>query len=60
METSMNVLVSPSYYVWGTLVIMQISDFRFLADLQVLGSGESKKQKVNIMPGCSLVSLYVN
>ena len=27
-----------------TLVIMQIFDFRFLVDLHVLASGESKKQ----------------
>ena len=34
---------SPSYYVWGTLVIVQIFDFRFLSDL---GSGESKSTKL--------------
>ena len=32
-----------SYYVWGTLVIVQLFDLRFLADLHVLVSGESKK-----------------
>ena len=47
---------SPSYYVWGTLIIVQIFDFRFLADLRVLESGESKKHKTSMVSGCSLVS----
>ena len=46
----------PSYYVWGTLAIVQIFDFRFLVDLHVLGSGESKKHKNSMVSGCSLVS----
>ena len=50
---------SPSYYVRGTLVIVQIFDFRFLADLHVLGSGESKKHKISMVSGCSLVSMLV-
>ena len=50
---------SPSYYVWGALVIVQIFDFRFLADLHVWGSGESKKHKISMVSGCSLVSMLV-
>ena len=53
------IVSSPSYYVWGTLVSVQIFDFRFLADLHVLGSGESKKYKISMMSGCSLVSMLV-
>ena len=41
---------------WGALVIVQIFDFRFLADLHVLVSGESKKHKISMMSGCLLVS----
>ena len=48
-------LVSPSYYVWGTLFIQQIFDTRFLADLHVLRSGESKNHKISMVSGCSLV-----
>ena len=33
----------------------QIFDFRFKADLHVLGSEESKKYKINMVSGCSLV-----
>ena len=43
---------SLSYYVWETLVIVQTFDFRFLADLHVFGSKESKKHKVSMMSGC--------
>ena len=50
---------SPSYYVWGTLEIVQNFDIRFLADLHVLGSGESKKHKISMVSGCSLVSVCV-
>ena len=46
---------SPSYYVWGTLVILQILDCRFWADLHVLGSGESKKDKISMVSECSFV-----
>ena len=46
---------STSYYVWGTLVIVQIFDFWFLADLHVLGSGESKQHKISMVSRCSLV-----
>ena len=46
---------SPSYYVWRTLVIVQIFDFQFLVDLHVSGSGESKKHKTNMVSRCSLV-----
>ena len=51
----------PSYYVWETLVIMQVFDFQFLADLHVLGSAESKKNphKISMVSGCSLVSMLV-
>ena len=42
---------SPSYYVWGTLVIVQIFDFRCLTDWHVLGSGESKKYKISMVSG---------
>ena len=54
-----NLVSSSSYSVWGTLVIVQIFDCRFLADLHVLGSLESKKHKISMMSGCSLVSLLV-
>ena len=47
---------SPSYYVWRTLVIMQIFDFRLLAELRVLGSEEYKKHKISMVSGYSLVS----
>ena len=47
---------SPSYYVWGTMIIAQIFDFRFLVDIHVLGFGESKKHKISNVSGCSLVS----
>ena len=36
------------------LVIVQTLDFPFLADLLVLGSGESKKHKISIMSDSSL------
>ena len=55
----MTIFSSPSYYAWGTLVIVQIFDFRFLADLHVLGSEESKKRKISMVSGCSLVSMLV-
>ena len=42
---------SPSYYVWGTLVIVLILGFRFLVDLHVWGSGEFKKHKISMDPG---------
>ena len=51
---------SLSYYVWGTLVIEQIFDIRFLTDLHVLGSGVSKKHKISMVSGCSLVSMCVS
>ena len=44
----LKIISSPSYYVWRTLVVMQILDFRFLADLNVLGFGESKKKYIYI------------
>ena len=50
---------SPSYYAWGTLVIIQIFDFRFLANLHILVSGESKKYEISMVSRCSLVSQYV-
>ena len=50
---------SPSYYVWGTLVIEQIFNFRFLADLHVLGSEESKICKISMVSRCSLVKVLV-
>ena len=49
-----------SYYVWGTLVIVKILDFRFLEDLYVLGSGVSKKHKISVVSASSLVSLLVS
>ena len=51
---------SPSYYAQGTLAIVQIFHFRFLADLHVLGSEESRKHKISIVPGCSLVIQYIS
>ena len=44
---------SPSYYAQGTLAIVQIFHFRFLADLHVLGSEESPppKKKLAWCPG---------
>ena len=47
---------SPSYYVWGTLIIVQIFVFRFFADLHVLESAESKKLKISMVSRC----LFVN
>ena len=41
------ILVPHRTMIWGTLVIVQIFDFRFLEDLHVLGSRESKKKKQN-------------
>ena len=40
-----------SYYVWGTLVIVQIFDFRFLTDLHVLGLENPKNIKLAWRPG---------
>ena len=58
-KTNVSPFSSPLYYVWGTLVIMQIFDFRFL-DLHVLGSGKSKNQKISMMSGVHLlVSMLV-
>ena len=48
---------SSSYFVWGILVIVQIFDFRFLAHLHILGSGESKNHKISMVSECWLVSL---
>ena len=59
-EKLIGLLVPPSYYVWGTLLNMQIFDLRFLEDLHVLGSGESKKHKISMVSGCSLVSMLVS
>ena len=42
---------SPLYYVWETLVIVQIFDVWFLADLHVLESGEYKKHKISMVSG---------
>ena len=56
--TKLSFFNSTSYYAWGTLVIMQIFDFRFLADLHVLGSRESKKHKISMLSGCLFVSKY--
>ena len=50
----------PIILCMGILVIVQIFHFRFLADLHALEFGESKKHKVNMVSGCSLVSQYVN
>ena len=49
----------PPYYVWGTLVIVQICDFRFLVRLHVLGSRESKKHEISKMSECSLIRMLV-
>ena len=51
---------SPSYYIRRTLLIVQIFHFRFLADLHVLASGESKKYKISMVSGCLLVSILVS
>ena len=48
---------SPSYYAWGNLVIVQVFDFRCLADVHVLESGESKKRKISMMSSGSLLSM---
>ena len=51
---------SPSYYVWGILVILQNFDFRFLTDLHVLGSEECKNTKLALYPGVrQLASMLV-
>ena len=47
---------SPSYYVWGTLVSVQIFDFRFLADFHVLESGVSKKHAADFFVTLELSS----
>ena len=54
LKTLMNdgTLVSHNNIVWGTLVIAQISDFQFLADLHVSGFW-SKKHKISMVSGCS-------
>ena len=57
-----HIFSSPSYYVWGTLVVMQIFDFRFLADLHVYGLENPKNTKLTWCPGvhllvCMLISL---
>ena len=36
------------------------ANFRLLADLHVLGSGESKKHKISMVSRCSFVSMYVS
>ena len=41
----------PLYYVRGALVIAQIFDFRFLADLHVLGLENQKNKKLAWDPG---------
>ena len=46
--------------IWGTLIIVQISDFQFLSDLHVLGSGESKEHKISMVSGYSLVSMLIS
>ena len=51
---------SPSHCIWGTLVIEQIFDFPFLADLHILGSGKSKKHKISMVSGCSFVSMLIS
>ena len=48
-EKKFGIFSSPSYYALGNLEIVQIFDFRFLADLYVLGSGESKKHKISLV-----------
>ena len=48
-----------SYYGIGNFGNHANFDFRLLADLHVLGSGESKKHKISIVTGCSLVSVLV-
>ena len=49
----------PHTHVWRILVIEQIFDFQFLTDLHPLGSGESKKHKISMVSGFSLVSMSV-
>ena len=56
---SLSILVPHHTMVRGTLVIVQIFDFRFLKDLHVLGSGEFKKPKISMVSGCSLASMLV-
>ena len=68
LETFMNIILQnffysdysfPSYFVWGTLVSVQIFDSRFLTDLHDFGSRESERKKNSMVSGCSLVSCYV-
>ena len=54
----LNLISSPSYYVWGTLVDVHIFDYWFLADLHVLGSGESKIYKFSRVFDSQYVSLW--
>ena len=58
MQTKL-VFSSPSYYEWGALVIVQIFDFQFLADLHILESEKSKKHKISLVPVSSLVIMLV-
>ena len=51
---------SPSYYVRGTFVNVKILDIRLLADLHVLGSRDSKKHKISMVSGYSLVNMLVS
>ena len=55
----LKIISSPSYLYMGTLVIVQIFDFRFLTDLHVLGYGDSKKLKISMVSGCSLASMCI-
>ena len=49
---------SENHKVRETLVIVQIFNLWFLADLHVW-SEESKKRKISMVSGCSLVSMLV-
>ena len=54
-KNTITFLVPQNGEYWRTLVIGQVSDLRFLVDLKVLGSGESKKHKISMVSRCSLV-----
>ena len=53
---SFYLLVSVHTMHGETLIIVQVFDFQFLADLHILVSEESKKHKINMVFGCLLVS----
>ena len=59
LDVRMQIFNYPLYCIWGTLVIMQIFNIRFSAELHILGTGESKEHKIIMVSQCSLVSMLV-